>query len=253
MPQLERLMLHRLLLLDDEIRAAYEAFDYKRVVAALSHFMNTDLSAFYFDIRKDALYCEPYSSGKRKAALTAIEQIFRCVTLWLAPILPFTAEEAWLSHYPAEEGSVHLEPFPVIAARWRDDALAEKWENVRRVRRVVTGALELERAAKRIGSSLEAAPEVYVEDPALADAFQGVDLAEVAITSTAKLVIGKAPEGAFSLPEVPGVAVVAKRAQGRKCARSWRVLSDVGADPEYPELSLRDAGAVREFEARSRT
>ena len=112
MPELERLMLHRLAELDGTIREAYADYDYKRVVAALSQFMNTDLSAFYFDIRKDALYCEPYSSTKRKAALETIEQIFRCTCVWLAPLLCFTAEEAWLARYPSEDGSVHLELFP---------------------------------------------------------------------------------------------------------------------------------------------
>ena len=117
MPELEQVMLHRLAELDEIVRKAYAEYDYKRVVAVLSHFMNTDLSAFYFDIRKDALYCEPYSSTKRKAALETIEQIFRCTTLWLAPLLCFTAEEAWLARYPSEDGSVHLETFPARAER----------------------------------------------------------------------------------------------------------------------------------------
>ena len=108
MPELERLMLHRLAELDPIIRKAYEAYDYKRVVAQLAQFMNTDLSAFYFDIRKDALYCDAPSSLRRRAALETIEQIFRAVAVWLAPILSFTAEEAWLSRYPSEDGSVHL-------------------------------------------------------------------------------------------------------------------------------------------------
>ena len=147
------------------MRDAYERFDYKRVVARLSAFLNTDLSAFYFDIRKDALYCEPLSSEKRRASLEVIEQIFRAVTLWLAPILVFTGEECWLSRY-GDAISVHLETFPAIPAAWRDDALAEKWEQIRRIRSVVTGALEIERAQKRIGSSLEAAPVVYIADDA---------------------------------------------------------------------------------------
>ena len=247
-PELERLMLHRLAELDGSIRAAYEAYDYKKVVSLLTHFLNTDLSAFYFDIRKDTLYCEPASSGKRKAALATIEQIFRSVTLWLAPILPFTAEEAWLSRYPGEAGSVHLEAFPELPASWRDDKLAEKWETVRRVRSVVTGALEVERAAKRIGSSLEAAPVVYVDDPALAKALDGIDLAELAITSGAKLVAGAAPAGAFTLDGVATVGVVPERAQGQKCERSWRIVADVGADKDYPTLSARDAKAVREHD-----
>jgi isoleucyl-tRNA synthetase len=250
LPELERLMLHRLWELDREVRAAYAAYDYRGVVAALSPFMNTDLSAFYFDIRKDTLYCESYSSPKRRSALTVIDQIFGCVTSWLAPILSFTAEEAW-GHRYGEEKSVHLATFPEVPETWRDDALAETWERVRDVRRVVTGALEIERAAKRIGASLEAAPEIFVSDPATLEAIENIDLAEISITSAATLVREAAPEGVFTLPDVPGVGVVVHRAEGRKCARSWRITADVGADPAYPELSARDAAAVRELEARA--
>jgi isoleucyl-tRNA synthetase len=211
------------------------------------------LSAFYFDIRKDALYCEPYSSLKRRAALTVIDEIFAALVAWLAPILAFTAEEAWLARDPSRQGSVHLEPFPVIDPAWRNEELAQKWEHVRDVRRVVTGALELERADKRIGSSLEAAPEVYVADKDMLRALEGVDLAEVSITSSARLIAKVPPAGAFTLPDVPGVGVVPKRAEGRKCARSWRILADIGADPEFPDLSPRDAAAVREFDQRAKT
>jgi isoleucyl-tRNA synthetase len=255
--ELERLMLHRLAVLDGEVRAAYAVYDYRKIVALLSQFMNTELSAFYFDIRKDALYCESYSSVTRRAALTVIDEIFNALVVWLAPILAFTAEEAWLARHAGAEGSkqgsVHLQTFREIPQVWRNDELAQKWERVRDVRRVVTGALELDRAAKRIGSSLEAAPDVYVGDGAILSALEGVDLAEVAITSTARLIAKMPPADAFTLPDVPGVGVVPKLAQGKKCARSWRVLRDVGADPEFPDLSPRDAAAVREFDARAQS
>jgi isoleucyl-tRNA synthetase len=181
-----------------------------------------------------------------------VDAVFRRDNGWLAPILVFTAEEAWLARNPGSGGSVHLELFPDTPAAWRDDALAEKWARIRRVRRVVTGALELERAAKRIGSSLEAAPEVYVADKELLRALEGVELEEVSITSAARLIAKSPPEGAFTLPDVAGVGVIVKLAQGKKCARSWRILPDVGADPEYPDLSPRDAEAVREFDARAK-
>jgi len=251
--ELERLMLHRLAELDAEVREAYTSYDYRKVVALLSQFMNTELSAFYFDIRKDALYCDPYSSARRRASLTVIDEMLNALLAWLAPILSFTAEEAWLARHPAREGSVHLESFPEIDPAWRNDELARKWEQVREVRRVVTGALEVERAAKRIGSSLEAAPEIYVADMNLLRALEGVDLAEVAITSQARLIAKAPPADAFTLPDVPGVGVVPKRAEGRKCARSWRIVADVGSDPDFPDLSARDAIAVREFEARAAT
>ncbi len=251
MPAIDRLMLHRLAELDAEIREAYQKYEYRRVVAALSNFMNADLSSFYFDVRKDALYCEPASSQKRKAALTTIAAIYDAVTVWLAPILSFTAEEAWLARHPSEDGSVHLQTFPEIPAHWRDDDLAARFDKVLRVRRVVTGALEVERREKRIGSSLEAAPEIYVEDAALGESFDGLDVAELMITSDATLTVGAAPSEAFKIPEVPGVAVVPTLAQGKKCARSWRIVDDVGSDPEFPELSSRDAAAVREYDARA--
>jgi isoleucyl-tRNA synthetase len=249
MPDLERFILHRLSELDALIRKAYTEYDYKRVVAALSHFMNTDLSAFYFDIRKDALYCEPASSLKRKAALETIEQTFRCITLWLAPLLCFTMEEAWLARYPSQAGSIHLELFPRVPVSWRNDALAEEWEQIKRVRRVVTGALEIERANKKIGSSLEAAPQVYIDNDELMAAIEDVDFAEVCITSDVEVIGGTAPCEAFKLSDVADVGVVPKRAEGQKCARSWRITKDVGSDPDFPDLSARDAAAVREFDA----
>ncbi len=247
MPELERFVLHRLAELDVEMREAYRTFDYKRVIALLNSFMTTDLSAFYFDIRKDALYCDPLSSKVRKSALTVIDQTFRCVATWIAPILAFTAEEAWLARYPNAE-SVHLETFPDVPAEWRDEALAERWAKVRRVRRVVTGALEIERAQKRIGASLEAAPVVHIADESLWNAVQGLDMAEICITSAIEVVRGEGPAEAFRLEDVKGVAVVPRLAEGRKCARSWKVTPDVGADPDYPDVTPRDAAALREWD-----
>jgi isoleucyl-tRNA synthetase len=248
MPELERLMLHRLAELDPLIRGAYADFDYKRIFAALNAFMTADLSAFYFDIRKDALYCDPYSSLTRKACLTVLDQLFRCTITWLAPMLCFTAEEAWLARDPAAH-SVHLETFPEIPASWRDDALADKWRKLRNLRRVVTGALELERAAKRIGSSLEAAPLIHVGDSDLFAAAVDADLAELCITSAATLVEGEGPPDAFRLDDVRGVAVEPRLAQGRKCARSWKISEAVGLDPQFPDVTPRDAQALREWEA----
>jgi len=246
MPELERLMLHRLAELDGAIRQHYHDFDYKRIFAALNQFMTADLSAFYFDIRKDALYCDPVSSLTRKACLTVLDKLFHFTATWLAPMLPFTAEETWLARSPTNK-SIHLELFPAAPAVWRNDALAEKWRKIRTVRRVVTGALELERAQKRIGSSLEAAPLVHVTDEDLFGAIVDVDLAEICITSAATLAEGPAPEDAFRMPEVPGVAVVPMLAAGKKCARSWKISPAVGDDPQYPDVTPRDAQALREW------
>jgi isoleucyl-tRNA synthetase len=231
------------------VRKVYAEFDYKRIFAALNNFMVTDLSAFYFDIRKDALYCDPISSLMRKACLTVLDHLFRCTVVWLAPMLCFTAEEAWFSRFGADAKSVHLELFPEIPAVWRDDRLAEKWRKVRTVRRVITGALETERAQKRIGSSLEAHPIVHVSNEELFEAIADVDLAEICITSAATLVEDEGPADAFRLPDVAGVAVVPNLAEGTKCARSWKILTTIGADPEFPDVSPRDAKALREWEA----
>ena len=248
LPELERLMLHRLAELDEVVRSGYDGFDFKRIARALIDFLNVELSAFYFDIRKDALYCDAPSSLRRKAALQTVRAIFDRVTTWLAPMLPFTMEEAWLDRYP-QSTSVHLEQFRAIPSEWRDEVLAEKWRKVRAVRRVVTGALEIERAEKRIGSSLEAAPVVYISDKSLLDSLNGLDFEEICITSGITLQEGEAPVGAFALDDVKGVGVVPERAEGVKCARSWRYTTDVGADPEFPEVSARDAQALQELKA----
>ena len=250
MPELERYMLTRLAKLEDAVRSGYAEFDFKRGFHALLNFCVNDLSAFYFDIRKDALYCDPYDSPTRRAALTVLDRLFLALTAWLAPMLCFTMEEAWLNRFPNDKGSVHLRQFPEVPREWRDEAVAAKWRKVLALRRVVTGALELERKEGRIGSSLEAAPKIYVADDAMRAALHGVDLAEIAITSGAELLTGQPPENAFRLDDVPGVAVVFARAKGTKCARSWKILTEVGSDPEFPELSRRDAAAVRQFDAR---
>ncbi|MFN3832022.1 MAG: isoleucine--tRNA ligase [Allorhizobium sp.] len=248
LPELEKLMLHRLSELDQLVRKSYDEFDFKRIVRALSDFANVELSAFYFDIRKDTLYCEAPSSLKRRAALHVIRKLFDCLVLWFAPMMPFTTEEAWLSRDPKAE-SVHLEQFPVIPAEWSNDAVAEKWKLVRTVRRAVTGALEIERKEKRIGSSLEAAPVVHVADAELLKALEGLDFAEICITSDISVVAGEGPSEAFRLEDGTKVAVEPKLAEGTRCARSWRITKDVGSDPKYPDVSARDAQALRELEA----
>ncbi len=222
MPELERLMLHRLFELQHEIVEAYRHYDFRKVIAVLSHFMNTELSAFYFDIRKDALYCEAPSSLKRKAALTTIDHICECLIKWLAPVLSFTSDEAWQQYRPKGSASVHLEAFPKIPKEWNDENLAAKWDRVKEVRSAVTGALEIARGEKKIGSSLEAAPEVYITDADLMSGLDGVDLAEVCITSGITVSDKSIPKGAFRLDSDHGVGVVVEPAEGKKCARSWR-------------------------------
>ncbi|MBY0420969.1 MAG: class I tRNA ligase family protein, partial [Parvularculaceae bacterium] len=249
MPELERYMLHVAARLDDEVRAAYQDFDFKRVWKSVLEFCAVDLSAFYLDVRKDALYCDAPSSTRRRAARAVMDALLDRILKWLAPILVFTTEEAWLSRHPSADGSVHLQTFAATPADWRAPALAEKWEKIRAVRRVVTGALEVERREKRIGASLEAAPVIHVADAALLTLCASVDFAELSITSDARLVPGAGPADAFRLDDVAGVAVSPARAEAEKCARCWRYVPDVGSHTDHPEACGRCAEAVDAIEA----
>jgi isoleucyl-tRNA synthetase len=229
MPELERWVLHRLAELDHTVRTGYAKYDFQGVFQTLFTFCTVDLSALYFDIRKDALYCDAPTSLRRRAARTVLDILFHRLTTWLAPILVFTMEEVWLCRFPGEGSSVHLVDMPETPADWLDEPLARKWENLRRVRRVVTAALEIQRTAKVIGASLEAAPVVHVEDAEVLAALRSVDFADLCITSAIVLTGDPAPGEAFRLPEVPGVGVVFEAAEGEKCQRCWKILPDVGS------------------------
>ena len=248
MPELERWVLHRLWQLDKVVRQGCHDFDFHSIYQQLHNFCAVDLSAFYFDVRKDSLYCDRPDSLRRRACRTVLDLLFDHLTAWLAPILCFTTEEAWQARGKAPQ-SVHLRVFPDVPTAWQDDALAEKWSRIRRVRRVVTGALEQERAEKRIGASLQAAPAVHVADEALLAAVQSVDMAELCITSDIALLSGAGPEEAFRLEEVEGVAVVPKLAEGEKCQRCWMFLPDVGQYPEAPGCCGRCSDAVTALQA----
>ncbi|MEO1291330.1 MAG: isoleucine--tRNA ligase [Pseudomonadota bacterium] len=228
MPELERWVLHRLTELDQVVRQGYRDFEYSKLFAEIFAFCTVDLSSFYFDIRKDSLYCDGVDSLQRRACRTVMDILFHRLTAWLSPMLVFTMEDVWLSRFPEDEGSVHLQTIPETPAAWSDPALAEKWEQVRRIRRVVTGALEVERREKRIGASLEAAPVVHISNKALNEVAHSVDLCSVCITSGIEVKKSKGPADAFSLPEIEGVSVVVKPAKGTKCQRCWQVLPEVG-------------------------
>lgn len=237
MPELERWVLHRLAELDRDVREGYAKYDFQGVFQKLFAFCTTDLSSIYFDIRKDALYCDAPSSVRRRAARTVLDLIFHRLVTWLAPILVFTMEDVWLSRFPGEGESVHLRDIPETPGAWLNHALAEKWDRIRAVRRVVTGALEVQRVAKVIGASLEASPVVHVDGPTAA-LLDGVDFADVCITSGISVVTEAAPEGAFTLADVAGVAVMFRLAEGAKCERCWQVLPDVGTH-QHPGTCAR--------------
>ena len=227
MPELERWVLHRLAELDTVVRDGYARFDFQGVFRAIFEFATLDLSAFYFDIRKDALYCDG-DTPRRRAARTVLDLLFHRLTTWLAPVLVFTMEEVWLERMGGDDSSVHLQDIPATPEGWLDAELAAKWARVRAARRVVTAALEVQRTAKVIGASLEAAPIVYVADAEQRAALESVSFDDVTITSQITVTGDPAPAEAFRMPETDGVAVVFAKAEGEKCARCWKVLPDVG-------------------------
>ncbi len=251
MPELERYMMHHVRRLDDLVRAAYTRHDFRRVYQTLFNFMTIDLSSFYFDIRKDALYCDAPSSPTRRACLTVLHHLFDCLTAWLAPVLAFTMEEVWQNRYPDESFSVHMRQFPETNPDWLAPELADKWSHIRAIRRVVTGALEIERREKRIGSSLEAAPIVYVNNDEAFAAMQGVDMADICITSQIELRQEAPPADAFVDADIVDIGVVPALAVGEKCQRSWKIHPDVGSVADYPNLTPRDAAAVKEYDAQT--
>lgn len=217
LPELERLALHRLYEMDQALRGAIQAQDYGRMAKMIHDYCNEDLSAFYFDIRKDSLYCDGIDMPRRRACRAVLVQIFSCLTAWLAPILSFTAEEAW-GYAPQglfdEVSSVHLRSFPAISAEWKNEDLATKWISVKRIRKSVTEAIEPLRASKELGSSLEAAPALTLDeqDSALV---QNLDLSEICITAPISVKTGNA------------MTVSIAKASGGKCARCWQVLEEV--------------------------
>ncbi len=240
MPPLEQFILHRLWQLDGEVRAAYEEYRFSDVVRPLLEFCQGDLSTFFFDIRKDALYCDRPDSLRRRACRTVMDAVFERLTIWLSPLISFTTEEAWTTRFP-DAGSNSLRVFPETPDSWRNDAEAARWTRVAQVTGVVTGALEIERREKRIGSSLEASPAVHVADAGLLAAFEGLDPAEVFRTSGASLGAGEGGTASFRVSELKAVSVDPDKADGGKCARCWKVLPEV---KPTTQLCLRCEDAV---------
>ncbi len=246
MPELDRWVLHRLAQLDERMRQVASSYQFHGLFVDLHNFCTNDLSAFYFDIRKDTLYCDPVHSRERQACRTVLDNLFSCLTAWLAPFICFTAEEAWLVRNPGEHESIHLRQFPQVPQSWKNADLAAKWSHIRNLRRVVTGALELERAAKRIGSSLQAHPIVHADDTyrQALNGFTEAEISSLFITSGVTFADGPAPADAFRVDDIPGIAVVPGQAVGEKCARCWKVLEDVGTKPGHLDICGRCANAV---------
>jgi isoleucyl-tRNA synthetase len=236
--------LHRLYEIDQLVREASKTYNFQGLYTEIHNFCAVDLSAFYFDVRKDSLYCDDPKDPKRRATRTVMNFIFECLTSWLSPVLCFTSEEAWLARYPNHKGSIHTELFPSLSFEWNSPELAQKYEGLRDVRKVMTGALEVARASKQIGSSLQAQVEVFL-NPSYMPHLEGVDLAELSITSKAVIVdTHTLPENGFQLEDVPHVVVLVNPAFGEKCARCWKVLPEVGEIKNFPDLCGRCADVV---------
>ena len=245
MPELERWVLHRLSELDGRLKQTCDDYNFHAFFSELHNFCAIELSAFYFDIRKDCLYCDAADSVRRRAARTVLDILFDCLSAWLAPFICFTADEAWRARHGADADSVHVRTFPDVPAVWQNDDLAARWQKIMTMRRVVTKALETERAAKNIGSSLEAHPTVYVSAD-YEKTLNGIDVADVCITSGITVTVGAVPAAAAMLEDVADVGVVFARAEGDKCERCWKVLEEVGQDNEHAGVCLRCADAVRQ-------
>jgi isoleucyl-tRNA synthetase len=256
MPELERYILHLMTGLDAKVRAAVESYDWTGVYPEIHNFCATDLSAFYFDIRKDAIYCDRPDSLRRRAARTVLDQLHRCLCAWLAPVLCFTAEEAWTARF-GEQDSVHLHLFPDLPMDWKNEPLAEKWNSIRAIRRMGTGRLEVMRSKNEIRSSLQARVGLGLP-PAQLDYLKADEWAELLIVSEVDLcpfdefqsrveTKGNAPidhPAAEMLDVTPHLVLDADLAPGHKCDRCWRVLTEVGTNKTHPTLCLRCVDAV---------
>jgi isoleucyl-tRNA synthetase len=246
---MDKWVLHKLHEIDGIVRASIKDFDFLKMTTVVHNFCARELSAFYFDVCKDSLYCEAKDSVKRRAILTVLDQVFNFLVHWLSPVLCYTTEEAWLSYkglgMDDMKESIHLSTLPQAPEAWHHPELDTKWQKIFAIRSAVTGALEIKRAEKAIGASLEAAPQIYVEDGVVAQMLKGVNFADVCITSGLHIAEGNPPAGSFTLPEVAGIGVVIEKASGSKCERCWKYTIDVGAVTQHPSVCERCATVVQ--------
>ena len=184
-------------------------------------FCNSDLSAFYFDVRKDSLYCDAPTSLDRRACRTVMDYTLQCLISWVAPILCFTADEAWLAYTGDETDSIHLHTYFNVPENWRDQTVAERWSRIRNLRSEVMIALEAARSDGAIGGGLSAEVKMTASQDT-AELLKGVDLASLLITSSVEL----------DIAETPDLQIAVRRADGGKCARCWKVFSYLPVENE---------------------
>lgn len=248
LPSLEKWVLHRLAMLDKVIRQKSTTYDFHGLFKELYQFCAVDLSALYFDIRKDTLYCDARTTNTCQSTLYVLRQLFSHLTRWFAPILSFTTEEVWRAYHGPNASSIHLQDFPNVPQEWHQPDLEAVWDQLLNIRRVVTGAIERERAQGRLGSSLQAAVSLYLEGHSLNQQIHDFPLAEIMIASKVDVILRKIPENAFVLEDVSHVGAVISLAPGTKCARCWRVLDEVGTIPSHEDICNRCYKAVEELE-----
>jgi len=224
MPELERYILHRLAEVDAELKQHVNDFAFGPYMRVLNAFAQEDLSAFFFDIRKDCLYCDAPDDPKRMAYRTVMDILFHALTRYIAPVLVFTAEEIWQSRFPDEADSIHLKEWPEVDSEWLDDELYRKWDHLVDLRSQVTEAIEPLRRDKKIRSSLEAEVNIRVKDAMLADRAASIDVSELCIVASAS-VTGFADE---SIDKMFNITVT--KTDNRKCGRCWRLLPEVDED-----------------------
>ena len=226
LPELEKLMLHKLYELSENMKKNIANYEIQHFCTALHNFCTNDLSSFYFDIRKDCLYCDAKDSTKRNACLYVMNQIFLCICHWLAPIISFTADEAW-NNYKFNNGNIHCNDFPIIPDLWENEALLEKWKEIRSIRKIITSAIEVERLAKTIGTSLEADIYIYTTQTKIEKLLHDIDLAEITIVASINLVHAQAPSNAYFEDNNQDIGVVVSKSKNAKCDRCWRIMHDV--------------------------
>lgn len=239
LPELEKFILLKLYNLDKLLRKSIYNFNFQIFYSELHNFCSNELSAFYFDIRKDSIYCDSKNDYRRKASLYVMNQIFVCLTHWLAPVLSFTAEEAWLTYpFNPEKNSIHLNLFPKMQEEWNNSEIDKKWKFVQSIRKTITETIEIEREAKTIGSSLEAEILLYSNNLENIKKLQSLDISEISIVSKATIVNAQVPSNAILNEEVE-VGVIVKKAPGQKCDRCWKILDEVKElDTEFGKVNL---------------
>ena len=235
MPELERWVLHRLKELDLLLKDSVKNYTFQAFYSELHTFCSSDLSSFYFDIRKDSLYCDALNDEKRRATRTVLNEVFKCLTTWLAPVICYTAEEAWLAHIGSDnEDSIHFKQFPNIPENWLDNGLNTKWISIRKIRRIINGALELARQDKIIGSSLDAEIKIYIKENKYISLIESIDIDEIAIVSKSEIVEGSNIKGAYKEDSVEGIEIVVSKAKGNKCVRCWKIFDNFVYTSEEP-------------------